>query len=216
MSTRHCHAINFLWHISLMPSSWWYIKHIRRYLLYQYKTCVCHYLCVTLLRVTSYLKAITIICCSLVGEANIIWKQYQTVFTTECIVLCHHTQQRRESQPQLQLGVHRLVLRQEEDYDSEAIPNTSSMETADQIAPRLARLFEQSSHTGKVPIDWKQANVSAMFKRGDKSVSTNYRPVSLKSVCWKLFHHINCSNVMVSLTILALKHHCRLPVWIQE
>jgi hypothetical protein len=44
--------------------------------------------------------------------------------------------------------------------------------------------------------DWKLANVSPIFKKGDKSKPANYRPVSLTSVCCKVIEHIIHSHLM--------------------
>ena len=43
---------------------------------------------------------------------------------------------------------------------------------------------------GYVPIDWKQANVTPIFKKGSKSEVGNYRPVSLTSVVCKLMESL--------------------------
>jgi hypothetical protein len=32
--------------------------------------------------------------------------------------------------------------------------------------------------TGKIPYDWKHANVCPVFKKGDKHNAINYRPIS--------------------------------------
>ena len=39
---------------------------------------------------------------------------------------------------------------------------------------------------GVVPKDWRQANVTPIFKKGSKTLPANYRPVSLTSVPGKL------------------------------
>jgi hypothetical protein len=38
---------------------------------------------------------------------------------------------------------------------------------------------------GKIPDDWRRANVTPLFKKGSKFVPGNYRPVSLTSVVCK-------------------------------
>ena len=38
---------------------------------------------------------------------------------------------------------------------------------------------------GVVPNDWREANITALFKKGSKSASQNHRPVSLTSVIYK-------------------------------
>ena len=43
---------------------------------------------------------------------------------------------------------------------------------------------------GHVPKDWKLANVTAIFKKGDKELANNYRPVSLTSHVCKVFESI--------------------------
>jgi ribonuclease P/MRP protein subunit RPP40 len=44
--------------------------------------------------------------------------------------------------------------------------------------------------TGKVPVDWKKANVTAMYKKGRRETAGNYRPVSLTSHVGKVLESI--------------------------
>ena len=44
--------------------------------------------------------------------------------------------------------------------------------------------------TGTVPMDWKTANITALFKKGSKSDANNYRPVSLTSQIGKIMERI--------------------------
>ena len=47
--------------------------------------------------------------------------------------------------------------------------------------------------------EWTLANISPLFKKGDRSLACNYRPVSLTCVPCKLLEHIVCSNIMAHL-----------------
>jgi ribonuclease P/MRP protein subunit RPP40 len=59
-------------------------------------------------------------------------------------------------------------------------------EIAESVATPLTLLFNQTIESGRVPTGWKQAQISAIFKKGDNSVAGNYRLVSLTSVICKV------------------------------
>ena len=52
-------------------------------------------------------------------------------------------------------------------------------ELCDFLCKPMARFFNRSLQDGKVPDQWRQANVSAIFKKGNKKHAENYQPVSL-------------------------------------
>ena len=63
-------------------------------------------------------------------------------------------------------------------------------EGAHQLAPSLCKLFNLSLDLGKVPKIWKKANVIPLFKKNDKSILKNYRPVSILSSVGKIMERI--------------------------
>ena len=63
----------------------------------------------------------------------------------------------------------------------------------------FARLFQQSIDTGEIPKEWSLANICPLYKKGDRSLAYNYRPVSLTCVPCKLLEHIVCSNITAHL-----------------
>jgi hypothetical protein len=48
---------------------------------------------------------------------------------------------------------------------------------ADHLAPALTIIFQRSIDHGKLPNDLLSANVSCIFKKGEKHAAENYRPV---------------------------------------
>ena len=48
-------------------------------------------------------------------------------------------------------------------------------ELRNEIAPVIQLIFEKSLGTGKLPSDWTKANVSPIFKKGEKRDPSNYR-----------------------------------------
>ena len=50
-----------------------------------------------------------------------------------------------------------------------------------------------------MPDSWKQANVTRIYKKGDKTDPRNYRPVSLTSLVCKTLEHILVSQIMKHL-----------------
>ena len=63
------------------------------------------------------------------------------------------------------------------------------------LAKPLSIIFNQIFKTGKIPDKWKLANVVPVFKKGDKSSVTNYRPISLTSLPMKIFE--NCIKDLI-------------------
>ena len=62
--------------------------------------------------------------------------------------------------------------------------------TASQVAPILTIIFQASSNQGKLPHDWKFPNIIPIFKKGNKRLASNYRPISLTSICCKTLEYI--------------------------
>ena len=75
-----------------------------------------------------------------------------------------------------------------------------------EIAPALKMLFDKSLTEGKLPKQWKDADVVALFKKGNKRSPNNYRPVSLTSVSCKLFEKIIRDNIIELLESQGLIH----------
>ena len=72
-------------------------------------------------------------------------------------------------------------------------------ETAQQVAPALTLLLQASLDQGTIPEKWKAANITPLFKKGDRSVAVNYCPVSLTSVCSKVLEHIVHSRIITHM-----------------
>ena len=53
-----------------------------------------------------------------------------------------------------------------------------------------------SLQEGIVPVEWKEANIIPLFKKGSRNKSVNYRPVSLASVICKLLETIIRDHMM--------------------
>ena len=81
----------------------------------------------------------------------------------------------------------------------DGIPNKFLKACAEEIAPVLTDIFQLSLDTGQLPNDWKTANVTPLFKKGDKHIPQNYRPVSLTSICCKFLEHIVCKHIILHL-----------------
>ena len=70
------------------------------------------------------------------------------------------------------------------------IPSRILKLCAAEVSPFLQFIFTQSLNEGILPSDWLKANITPIYKKGDRSVPANYRPISLTSVCCKIMEHI--------------------------
>ena len=71
---------------------------------------------------------------------------------------------------------------------------------AEQLAGVLEIIYEKSSSEGVIPDEWREANVTPIFKKGSKLEPSNYRPVSLTSVCCKVMEGIVRERITKHLT----------------
>ncbi len=84
------------------------------------------------------------------------------------------------------------------------VPSSILKDYAEILGPVLKNIFQQSLDTGEVPDDWTKANITAIFKKGNKSNPANYKPVSLTSVTCKILKHIVFSNIMTHSDLLSV------------
>ena len=97
------------------------------------------------------------------------------------------------------LAVHlvlsRLLLKPTKASGPDEIPARVLKELAHELAPPISKLFQTTYDTGELPDKWKETWISAVYKKGPKSLPANYRPVSLTCILAKLNEHIINTHV---------------------
>ena len=58
------------------------------------------------------------------------------------------------------------------------------------ILKPLELLFKSCLENGKLPIEWKKANVVPFHQRNNKQLIENYRPISSLPVCGKMLERL--------------------------
>ena len=96
----------------------------------------------------------------------------------------------------------------------------------DRISPRLLRelssqlslpisiIFNKSLTECVVPKDWKLSNVTSIFKKGDKTIAANYRPISLTCLICRVMESILRDCILLHLQeyqLIAKSQHGFLP-----
>ena len=88
------------------------------------------------------------------------------------------------------------------------IEESISLELSHELSSPLCSLFNKSLSLGKFPSPYKDANVTPVHKKGDLSLVSNYRPISLLNSVAKLFeklvfkylyNHLQDNNMLSSL-----------------
>jgi len=72
-------------------------------------------------------------------------------------------------------------------------------EVRNEIGATLSQIFNESIETGEMPRDWKDAIITPLFKKGSRSDTSNYRPVSLTCIICKILEKIIKSNIVEHL-----------------
>ena len=77
------------------------------------------------------------------------------------------------------------------------------------LSPILAVFYQATLDRGQVPLEWRKANVTAIFKKGERFKASNYRPVSLTCLCCKFMEHILVSNILAHLDLHKILVDCQ-------
>nr|XP_054765722.1 uncharacterized protein LOC129272629 [Lytechinus pictus] len=101
-------------------------------------------------------------------------------------------------------GVYKLLhdLNPHKASGPDMIPARLLKELALELTPIFVHFYQASLNQGTIPEDWKKGNIVPVFKKGDRSLPENYRPVSLTSIVCKTLEHIVCSSIMKHLTCI--------------
>ena len=66
----------------------------------------------------------------------------------------------------------------------------------EELKTPLIIIFNNTLETGELPDRWKEANISAIYKKGKKDHPLNYRPVSLTSIICKIMEKLIRSEII--------------------
>ena len=72
----------------------------------------------------------------------------------------------------------------------DGIPSLILLKSAQHTSSPLSILFNKFHSTGQLPFYWVSANVISVHKKSDKSVPTNYRPISLTLIIVKVLERL--------------------------
>ena len=148
------------------------------------------------------------------GKADILVEQFQSVFTkiTDSIMpnMSNRTIPKMDEIVIDNKGVEKLLsnLKTSKSTGPDSIPVLKTCAT--ELSMGLSTIFQYSIDTGSLPSDWRDANISPVFKKGDRHLAENYRPVSLTSISCKLLEHILCSQNLkhyVQFNVLTKLNH---------
>ena len=140
-----------------------------------------------------------------VSKAEILVAQFKSVFTYDST---HHLPEVSrfidQQIPHIRVhpsGVAKLLknINTSKACGTDNISNTVLKTCADNIAPGLAAIYQSSIDSGDLPADWLNANISCVFKKGNKHLAENYRPISLTSVLCKQLEYIIYGHIMAYL-----------------
>ena len=134
-------------------------------------------------------------------KAEILLKQFQSVFTKDDSAEMPPVNKTvEENIPPIKIdkeGVEKLLskIKPHKACGPDELPNIVLQKCAKTLAPGISILFQKSLDSGILPKDWTDANITPVYKKGDKHAPENYRPVSLTSVISKTLEHIICHHL---------------------
>ena len=127
-------------------------------------------------------------------KAELLNKQFETVFTK----IAGKEYSKINRLDISTAGLQKLLANLDTNKSSgpDALSNTIMKNCAEDVAPAITDIYKRNLTIGTLSSDCRNSNVSSIFKKGNKHGASNYRPVSLTSVCCKLLEHILCRHIL--------------------
>ena len=110
-------------------------------------------------------------------------------------------------------------------WDS-AIPPIIFKEISHAISPSLQSIFNQCVEDCSWPTKWKMGEWTPVFKKGERQLIQNYRPITVLPLIGKIFEHLLCKQITASydhimyskMTAYRKKHSCETALisWVEE
>ncbi|XP_045541899.1 uncharacterized protein LOC123723365 [Papilio machaon] len=75
------------------------------------------------------------------------------------------------------------------------IPSVVLNKCSEVLSDDIAKIMNKSLKDGLVPEDWKRANVVPIYKKGNKLLPANYRPISLTCILCKTMEKIIANHI---------------------
>ena len=72
-------------------------------------------------------------------------------------------------------------------------------ELANEISIPITIIFNTSLRMMELPVEWRQGQISAIFKKGNRKLASNYRPVSLTSIICKTMEHVVREHIITHM-----------------
>jgi hypothetical protein len=150
------------------------------------------------------------------GKANVLNQFFSSVFTDEDLNSIPAIEERPVDSKLTSFEIHeeevlkRLVsLNPNKSSGSDGFHPRLLNELATVLAGPLTVFFRKTLIEGTLPADWKEAQVTPLFKKGDRSNQGNYRPVSLTSVVCKVMESVMRDRIIDHLTVNHLLSDCQ-------
>ena len=93
-----------------------------------------------------------------------------------------------------QIGEIFLKLKKKKSEGCDGVSQAQLAAGAPTLTKSLVKIFNKSITEGKFPSAWKEAAVTPVLKKGDKSVKANYRPDSCLPAAAQLLELVVCTQ----------------------
>ena len=110
----------------------------------------------------------------------------------------HHSQSNSSSIPPFSVGELRAALKKMKvgkARDSEGIAAEMLKIDCEALQHLIVELFNEVLSSSALPPDWRKSRLIVLFKKGDPKLPSNYRPIAILPLLYKLFSRMLCARL---------------------